>query len=602
MNKKIVSGIMLVLLIFSLIGVHIIGVTAQETHDIAVVYGTLSQISVRLGELVNITVVVENQGTENETFDVTIYYDNIEIETKTVLNLAAGLNTSLAFIWDTASVSEDIYASPAHRKTSTLKTVASIVPGETETEDNTFWYHEVYVFAPHYLRVIPESTVDPSLTPGKNYTVSIYTDYNGSDIWGWQFGLTYNPLVLQGVSVTNGDLITTAKDSSAMFYRGTFNNTSGRLSLTLALFFYMAPAEPYVTSGPGILANITFTVVGTGDSDITLVKSETELTGYKDGQTYEIVSDWKPYIRHIISGYFKNTEEIVTHDVAVVDVTFSPTSVKQGEPVNITVVVENQGTVAETFSVAAYYSYIHPNYLVATAKTVQTLEAGANISLAFVWDTEETYLGTHFILAEASTVPGETDTEDNTFQGDELVTILPAHVLPVASFTYSPSQPKINDTITFDASPSYDPDGTIIGYSWAFGDGMGANDTGPITTHAYADAGNYTVTLYVYDDDYQPDSYTLNVTVTHQQVPVEATQELIETIETWNLPKGTENSLKAKLKVAIHMLDMGKEDGAIRKLTAFINRAEMLREKTLTNEQADELVSEAQRIIDLING
>jgi ABC-type transport system substrate-binding protein len=84
--------------------------------------------------------------------------------------------------------------------------------------------------------------------------------------------------------------------------------------------------------------------------------------------------------------------------------------------------------------------------------------------------------------------------------------------------------------------------------------------------------------------------------------PVEAAHELIETIETWELPKGTENSLKAKLKVAIHMLDMGKEDGAIRKLTDFINRAEMLREKTLTNEQADELVSEAQRIIDLING
>jgi parallel beta-helix repeat protein len=84
--------------------------------------------------------------------------------------------------------------------------------------------------------------------------------------------------------------------------------------------------------------------------------------------------------------------------------------------------------------------------------------------------------------------------------------------------------------------------------------------------------------------------------------PVEPTRELIETIETWELPKGTENSLKAKLKTAIHLLDMGKEDGAVRKLTAFTNRVEMLREKTLTNEQADYLVAEAQRIIDLING
>ena len=84
--------------------------------------------------------------------------------------------------------------------------------------------------------------------------------------------------------------------------------------------------------------------------------------------------------------------------------------------------------------------------------------------------------------------------------------------------------------------------------------------------------------------------------------PVEATQELIETIEAWNLPRGTENSLKTKLKVAIHMLDIGKENGAIRELTAFIDRVEMLREKTLTNEQADYLIAEAQTIVNLING
>jgi hypothetical protein len=76
--------------------------------------------------------------------------------------------------------------------------------------------------------------------------------------------------------------------------------------------------------------------------------------------------------------------------------------------------------------------------------------------------------------------------------------------------------------------------------------------------------------------------------------------ELIQTFEGWNLPKGTEKSLTAKLKTAIHMFKMGKEDGAIRKLTAFINRVEILRNRTLTNEQADYLITEAQRIINLI--
>jgi hypothetical protein len=78
------------------------------------------------------------------------------------------------------------------------------------------------------------------------------------------------------------------------------------------------------------------------------------------------------------------------------------------------------------------------------------------------------------------------------------------------------------------------------------------------------------------------------------------TQRLIETIKSWNLDKGTEGSLVSKLKDALHLLDMGNENGAIHKLTDFIDQVEALRGKKLTNEQADYLVSEAQIIIELI--
>ncbi len=231
---------------------------------------------------------------------------------------------------------------------------------------------------------------------------------------------------------------------------GTFNNTLGRLSLTSAFFFYMAPDEPYVTSGPGILANISFTVVGIGDSDITLVESQTELIGYKDGQFYEIVSDWRPNVKHIIPGYFKNTAEIVTHDVAVVSVTFSPTSVKQGEPVNITVVVENQGTVTETFTVAAYYDIIQPNYLVAPEKTVQTLEAGASTSLSFLWNTAYVPAENYTITAVAQPVPRETYIADNILESDETVTVTTAgvHDIAVISVVASPTQVTAGELVT----------------------------------------------------------------------------------------------------------------------------------------------------------
>ena len=72
---------------------------------------------------------------------------------------------------------------------------------------------------------------------------------------------------------------------------------------------------------------------------------------------------------------------------------------------------------------------------------------------------------------------------------------------PIASFTYSPAKPVVNEMITFDASNSTDPDGNITKYEWEFGDGNATNTTEKIITHSYALVGNYTVNLTVTDDD-----------------------------------------------------------------------------------------------------
>ncbi len=57
---------------------------------------------------------------------------------------------------------------------------------------------------------------------------------------------------------------------------------------------------------------------------------------------------------------------------------------------------------------------------------------------------------------------------------------------------------KINDTINFDGSNSYD-DGTIVEYLWNFGDGT--TGTGVSPTHTYSVLNNYTITLMVTDDE-----------------------------------------------------------------------------------------------------
>jgi hypothetical protein len=96
------------------------------------------------------------------------------------------------------------------------------------------------------------------------------------------------------------------------------------------------------------------------------------------------------------------------HDVAITDVTPSKTIVGQGYSLNINVTVENQGDYTETFNVTLY-----ANTTFVALQTI-TLESDASTTLTFTWNTTGFATGNYIISAIADTVPGETDTEDNT--------------------------------------------------------------------------------------------------------------------------------------------------------------------------------------------
>jgi PKD repeat protein len=69
---------------------------------------------------------------------------------------------------------------------------------------------------------------------------------------------------------------------------------------------------------------------------------------------------------------------------------------------------------------------------------------------------------------------------------------------PIANFTYEPNEINAGELVFFN-STSYDPDGTIINWTWDFGDGTQAYDEN--TTHTYSDNGNYEVNLTITDND-----------------------------------------------------------------------------------------------------
>jgi len=412
MRKKMLWMLLTIPLILSLLSVNMMEISAQETHDVAVIGVTPSPTLVRLGELVNVTVDVKNNGTVGETFNVTVYYDTTAIETETVVNLAPNATHSFTLSWNTMDASAGIYR---------IKAEADPLPEETATENNMLVSSSmVRVAVSPHITVVPVGTLDSALTPGMNYTISIYTDYNGSDVWGYEIALTYNPNVLEGIEVVNGDLIT--EDVGTTIWRpGDFNNTSGELELTGNGFFFFDPPSP-VTSGPGILANISFSVVGYGDSYLSL--DETRLIGYNvmTQEEHNIIDKYSPEVGHILDGYFANVLE-VTHDIAVVSVTPSNTSVVEGEPLNVTVVVENQGTVYEDVTVEVYRDYEPGLTYWLVGKRSVRLAAGADTSLVFVWDTIDTPPGDHSVTAVAIVLPGENDVADNMLESDVIVTI-----------------------------------------------------------------------------------------------------------------------------------------------------------------------------------
>ena len=86
---------------------------------------------------------------------------------------------------------------------------------------------------------------------------------------------------------------------------------------------------------------------------------------------------------------------------------------------------------------------------------------------------------------------------------------------PAAAFTTSPSTPAPGSSVTFDASGSTDPEGTITDYSWNFGDGSAVQDAGASAAiqYAYATRGTYNATLTVTNNFGQTSTATHTVTV-----------------------------------------------------------------------------------------
>jgi subtilase family serine protease len=117
--------------------------TVYVGPDIAVLSVSPFPTRVYVGDSVDVTVTVKNEGAQAETFDVKVFVEQTSTgtvtqinETQTVVDLGSGMTETLTFTWDTTGFSNDIYLVFAN---------ITILPGETDTADNTKVDGTVYI-------------------------------------------------------------------------------------------------------------------------------------------------------------------------------------------------------------------------------------------------------------------------------------------------------------------------------------------------------------------------------------------------------------------------------------------------------------------------
>ena len=171
-----------------------------------------------------------------------------------------------------------------------------------------------------------------------------------------------------------------------------------------------------------------------------------------------------------------------THTVTINDIVVDnpPTAVITGP---------SSGTVGDTLSFDGSGS-TDDGAIVSYAWTVDGVAAGSNMSLSYLFSAAGSYSVGLTVCDDAT--PSQCDTATHAVT----ISDVPVDNPPTAVIN-APASGLVGETLTFDGSGSSD-DGMIISYTWNLGDGSSAS--GMTTTHAYASAGTYQVSLEVCDD------------------------------------------------------------------------------------------------------
>jgi hypothetical protein len=329
--------------------IHVLPKLPIIVHDIAVTDVAVSTSSLYVGELLEINVSLANKGTENETFNVKIYYDHSLIGDLDVNDLEPNTQLALIFIWNTSSAQEGYYRISA----------SALLSSDINVLDNTFINGIVHVKA------------RPSQP------------------------LMHNVAIL--------DL----HPSSTLLYRGEIDGIyvliKNRGNFTESFNVKTYYNQTLIT---------TFSVIALPPDSTTAMTFVWNTTNVSEG-LYELSAYIEPVPDEIDTLDNNFTDGIVevrspVHDISVLNIVPASSQVFIGELLEINVTVKNDGNQIESFNVTLFY-----DSNIVGALSVDHLPQSNTLTLIFHWNTSNVLEGNYTLSALAHPVQDETDTGDN---------------------------------------------------------------------------------------------------------------------------------------------------------------------------------------------
>jgi len=254
--------------------------------------------------------------------------------------------------------------------------------------------------------VDPPSIIDPSLIRGDTFKVNISITM-ADEVYAWSLNMSWDPTVLNVTEIYEGAFLNQegAYDTS---FATKISQEEGYLHANCTLLGELPEAS---ASGNGTLITVTFMVKNKGATVLRV--SEATLLDYEGVKIHASTKD----------GYFSN----VLRDVAIISVSVSPSRVRAGDSVVISVVAKNEGetTFGRSVDVTIYYNESFLGTL-----GIFDLNPGGEKTLSFSWSTKDLAEGNYTIEAVASQLLGENNTANNRYVYEYLV-VMPEQSFPL---------------------------------------------------------------------------------------------------------------------------------------------------------------------------